>query len=74
MWCLFSYQSFCFVLLLCQLLVIATVAQKQNITTKNIQPDNKDASDMGFREVNKKLKNSKETDFSDIISQKLKGI
>ena len=47
---------------------------KQNITTKNIQPDNKDASDMGFREVNKKLKNSKETDFSDIISQKLKGI
>ena len=47
---------------------------KQNITTKNIQPDNKDASDTGFREVNKKLKNSKETDFSDIISQKLKGI
>ena len=47
---------------------------KQNITTKNIQPDNKDASDMGFKEVNKKLKNSKETDFSDIISQKLKGI
>ena len=29
---------------------------------------------MGFKEVNKKLKNSKETDFSDIISQKLKGI
>jgi hypothetical protein len=29
---------------------------------------------MGFKEVNKTLKNSKETDFTDIISQKLMGI
>ena len=47
---------------------------KQNIITKNIKPDGNDASDMGFLEVNKKLKNSTKTDFSDIISQKLKGI
>tara|TARA_R110001592_G_scaffold4546_3_gene25573 strand:+ start:2417 stop:3358 length:942 start_codon:yes stop_codon:yes gene_type:complete len=47
---------------------------KQNIITKNIQPDDKDASDMGFTEVNTLLKASKETDFSDIISQKLMGI
>ena len=47
---------------------------KQNIITKNIKPDGNDASDMGFLEVNKKLKNSTKTDFSDIISQKLMGI
>jgi DNA primase len=47
---------------------------KQNIVTKNIKPTDKDASDMGFREVNKKLKDSKKTDFTDIISQKLMGI
>ena len=28
---------------------------------------------MGFSEVNKKLKNTKQTDFEDIVSQKLKG-
>ena len=39
---------------------------KQNIITKNIH--------MGFTEVNTLLKASKETDFSDIISQKLMGI
>jgi hypothetical protein len=29
---------------------------------------------MGFSEVNKKLKNTKQTDFEDIVSQKLKGL
>ena len=29
---------------------------------------------MGFSEVNSKLKESTKTDFSDIISQKLKGL
>jgi DNA primase len=48
--------------------------QQQGITTKNIKPTDKDASDMGFTEVNKILKNSKDTQFSDIISQKLKTL
>ncbi len=48
--------------------------QNQGIDTKNITPSEKDASDMGFSEVNKILKNSKETKFGDIISQKLKGL
>mgnify|MGYP001564842317 FL=1 len=46
----------------------------QGIKTKNIIPIGKDASDMGFSEVNNKLKESKQTGFSDIISQKLKGL
>ena len=46
----------------------------QGIKTKNIIPTGKDASDMGFSEVNSKLKESKQTGFSDIISQKLKGL
>ena len=46
----------------------------QGISTKNIVPSDKDASDMGFSEVNSKLKESTKTDFSDIISQKLKGL
>ncbi len=46
----------------------------QGIKTKNIIPIGKDASDMGFLEVNNKLKESKQTGFSDIISQKLKGL
>jgi DNA primase len=46
----------------------------QGITTKNIKPTDKDASDMGFIEVNNKLKESKKTGFGDIISQKLKGL
>jgi len=48
--------------------------QNQGITTKNIKPTDKDASDMGFTEVNNKLKESKKTGFGDIISQKLKGL
>jgi len=46
----------------------------QGINTKNIIPIGKDASDMGFSEVNNKLKESKQTGFGDIISQKLKGL
>jgi len=48
--------------------------QNQGITTKNIKPSDKDASDMGFSQVNKILKNTEETNFSDIISQKLLGL
>jgi DNA primase len=48
--------------------------QNQGINTKNIKPTDKDASDMGFTEVNNKLKESKKTGFGDIISQKLKGL
>mgnify|MGYP003664025984 FL=1 len=48
--------------------------QNQGITTKNIKPTDKDAADMGFSEVNIKLKESKKTGFGDIISQKLKNI
>jgi DNA primase len=48
--------------------------QNQGIDTKNIKPTDKDASDMGFSEVNTKLKESEETGFGDIISQKLKGL
>ena len=48
--------------------------QNQGITTKNIKPTDKDASDMGFTEVNNKLKESEKTGFGDIISQKLKGL
>jgi len=48
--------------------------QNQGIETRNILPSNKDASDMGFKEVNTILKNSQKTGFGDIISQKLKGL
>ena len=48
--------------------------QNQGITTKNIKPTDKDASEMGFSEVNTKLKESEKTEFGDIISQKLKGL
>ena len=48
--------------------------QNQGITTKNIKPSDKDASDMGFSQVNKILKNTEETNFGDIISQKLASL
>ena len=48
--------------------------QNQGITTKNIKPSDKDAGDMGFSQINKILKNTEETNFGDIISQKLKGL
>ncbi len=46
----------------------------QGIQTKNVIPSDKDASDMGFSEINSKLKETEETGFGDIISQKLKGL
>lgn len=48
--------------------------QNNGIDTKNIKPSDKDASDMGFSQVNELLKQSKETQFGDIISQKLLGL
>ena len=48
--------------------------QNQGIATKNIKPSEKDAGEMGFSQVNKILKNTNETNFGDIISQKLKGL
>jgi hypothetical protein len=48
--------------------------QNQGINTKNIKPTDKDASDMGFSEVNNKLKQSEQTQFVDIISQKLSSL
>ena len=48
--------------------------QNQGITTKNIKPSDKDAGEMGFSQVNTILKESKQTGFGDIISQKLKGL
>ena len=46
----------------------------QGIQTKNIIPSDKDASEMGFSKINSKLKETEETGFGDIISQKLKGL
>jgi DNA primase len=48
--------------------------QNQGITTRNIIPSDKDAGEMGFLQVNKILKNTKQTQFGDIISQKLAGL
>ena len=48
--------------------------QNQGITTKNIIPSTTDAGEMGFSQVNTILKNTEETNFGDIISQKLKGL
>ena len=43
------------------------------ITVTNILPTEKDG-DMGFTKVNKILKETKNTGFEDIISQKLQGL
>jgi DNA primase len=43
----------------------------QGIKVRNIIPSDKDASEMGFTKVNEILKDSKETDFTDVIKQKL---
>ena len=48
--------------------------QNQGITTRNIRPSDKDAGEMGFSQVNTILKESKQTQFGDIISQKLAGL
>jgi hypothetical protein len=44
----------------------------QGITCINIQPSNKDANQMGFETVLGIIKQTKQTNFMDIISQKLK--
>lgn len=46
----------------------------QGIKVRNIIPSDKDAGEMGFSKVNQILKESKETDFSDVIKQKLFNI
>lgn len=46
----------------------------QGIKVRNIIPSDKDAGEMGFSKVNKILKESKETEFSDVIKQKLFNI
>jgi len=43
----------------------------QGIKVRNIIPSDKDAGEMGFSKVNHILKESKETDFTDVIKQKL---
>ena len=43
----------------------------QGINIRNIIPSDKDAGEMGFSKVNQILKESKETDFGDVIKQKL---
>ena len=48
--------------------------QKQGIETKNVIPSEKDASEMGFIQINEILKNVKPTEFGDIISQKLQQL
>lgn len=48
--------------------------QNQGIETKNIVPSEKDAGEMGFTQINSILKESKKTDFTDIISQKLMSL
>ena len=57
-----------------QALYYVSYFMNNGITVTNILPTDKDAGDMGFTEVNSILKKTKETDFSDIISQKLKGL
>lgn len=57
-----------------QALRYTTQLQNQGITTKNIIPSEKDAGEMGFSKINTILKQSKKTEFGDIISQKLAGL
>ena len=57
-----------------QALRYTTQLQNEGITTKNIIPSEKDAGEMGFSKINTILKQSKKTEFGDIISQKLLGL
>ena len=54
-----------------QALYYVSYFMNNGITVTNILPTEKDASEMGFSQINKKLKNTESTEFSDIISQKL---
>ena len=57
-----------------QALYYVNYFMNNGITVTNILPTEKDAGDMGFSQVNSILKNTEETQFGDIISQKLKGL
>ena len=57
-----------------QALYYVSYFMNNGIKVTNILPTEKDAGDMGFSEVNSILKNTQETEFGDIISQKLKGL
>ena len=48
--------------------------QKQGIVVKNIIPNKKDASEMGFGVINNIIKKTEETGFTDLILQKLKTV
>ena len=54
-----------------QALYYVNYFMNNGITVTNILPTEKDASEMGFSQINKKLKNTESTEFGDIISQKL---
>ncbi len=54
-----------------QALYYVNYFMNNGITVTNILPTEKDASEMGFTKINKKLKNTESTEFGDIISQKL---
>jgi hypothetical protein len=45
--------------------------QKQGFQIKNIIPSGKDAADIGFTEINNIIKNKTETNYEDVILQKL---
>ena len=57
-----------------QALYYVNYFMNNGITVTNILPTEKDAGDMGFTKVNKILKQTKNTGFEDIVSQKLQGL
>lgn len=57
-----------------QALYYISYFMNNGIQVTNILPTNKDAGEMGFSNVNEILKKTKETGFSDVISQKLNRI
>jgi DNA primase len=57
-----------------QALYYVNYFMNNGITVTNILPTEKDAGDMGFTKVNKILKETKNTGFEDIVSQKLQGL
>lgn len=57
-----------------QALYYTNYFNKQGIITKNIISKSKDASDMGFSKVNRLIKETKRTEYGDIITQKLNNI
>tara|TARA_B100001057_G_scaffold56417_1_gene50032 strand:+ start:12785 stop:13726 length:942 start_codon:yes stop_codon:yes gene_type:complete len=57
-----------------QALYYVNYFMNNGVTVTNILPTEKDAGDMGFTKVNKILKETKNTGFEDIVSQKLQGL